>query len=270
MRLAMRWDCSVRTNRRLLVYRSRIPFLEPADDDYQPLSAESTAPLKSVREPITYGVCQARLGSLRALREVRLGDQFVLHPREFEDPGVGSRYRIFVIKPEIRVYYGGGFQERSLERCRDHIRLSAIRSRGSLPTAFRSRARRAINGQYQPGLTRDGLLQPAIQRWSRHSFRRAGEWDTDIDTSADGACETRSRRDEESMLFHRRRIATKISSTTPVGPSGSGGTAPSSSSLVLTMNEHCCVLAPRIQGRLRSERWYQYGCYVPRTGGTAS
>ena len=39
------------------------------------------------------------------------------------------------------------------------------------------------------------------------------------------------------------------------------------------MNEHCFLLASRIRGPLRSEIWYQYGCYVPlvlppSTGGT--
>jgi len=51
-------------------------------------------------------------------------------------------------------------------------------------------------------------------------------------TIADGACEARSRSDEEAMLIHRRRIVTTRSPATPIGPSGCGGTAASSSSLL--------------------------------------
>ena len=36
-------------------------------------------------------------------------------------------------------------------------------------------------------------------------------------TIADGACEARSRSDEEAMLIHRRRIATTRSPATPIG-----------------------------------------------------
>ena len=38
-------------------------------------------------------------------------------------------------------------------------------------------------------------------------------------------------------------------SGTPIGPRGSGGTAPSSSSLLLAMNEHWLFVAPRIRHR---------------------
>src|SRR5437879_13537870 len=41
---------------------------------------------------------------------------------------------------------------------------------------------------------------------------------------ADGACEARSRSDEEAMLIHRRRIATTRSPATPIGPPGCGAT----------------------------------------------
>jgi len=47
--------------------------------------------------------------------------------------------------------------------------------------------------------------------------------------SADGARGPRSRREEESMPEHRRRRATQRSATTPFGPKGCGGMAPSSS-----------------------------------------
>src|SRR5881392_2578686 len=60
------------------------------------------------------------------------------------------------------------------------------------------------------------------------------------------------------MLFHRRRIATTRSPATPIGPSGCGGTAPSSLSL-LGHNER--ALLPRRSwnpGPLRSQQWYSY------------
>src|SRR5207237_9853016 len=52
-------------------------------------------------------------------------------------------------------------------------------------------------------------------------------------TIADGACEARSRSDEEAMLIHRRRIATTRSPATPVGPKGCGGVGPSRCSPLL-------------------------------------
>ena len=51
------------------------------------------------------------------------------------------------------------------------------------------------------------------------------------------------------MLFHRDRRETTISTATPIGPKGSGGTGPSSLSLLLGMNEHSLVVAPRIRPR---------------------
>jgi len=50
---------------------------------------------------------------------------------------------------------------------------------------------------------------------------------------ADGACEGRSRSEEEEMQGHRRRRATQRSPATPISPRGGGGTAPISLSLLL-------------------------------------
>ena len=44
-------------------------------------------------------------------------------------------------------------------------------------------------------------------------------------TFADGACEGRSRNEEEVMQGHRRRRATQRSPATPISPKGGGGTA---------------------------------------------
>jgi len=44
-------------------------------------------------------------------------------------------------------------------------------------------------------------------------------------TFADGACEVRSRSEEEAMQGHRRRRATQRSPATPISPKGGGGTA---------------------------------------------
>src|SRR5439155_11905011 len=52
-------------------------------------------------------------------------------------------------------------------------------------------------------------------------------------TIADGACEARSRSDEEAMLIHRRRIATTRAPATPIGPKGCGGVGPSRCSPLL-------------------------------------
>ncbi len=52
-------------------------------------------------------------------------------------------------------------------------------------------------------------------------------------TFADGACEGRSRSEEEVMQGHRRRRATQRSSATPISPKGGGGTASISLSLLL-------------------------------------
>jgi len=50
---------------------------------------------------------------------------------------------------------------------------------------------------------------------------------------ADGACEGRSRSEEESMQGHQRRRATQRSSATSISPKGGGGTAVISLSLLL-------------------------------------
>jgi len=50
---------------------------------------------------------------------------------------------------------------------------------------------------------------------------------------ADGACEARSRSEEEVMQGHRRRRATQRSPATPISPKGGGGTASISLSLLL-------------------------------------
>jgi len=52
-------------------------------------------------------------------------------------------------------------------------------------------------------------------------------------TFADGACEGRSRSEEEVMQGHRRRRATQRSPTTPISPKGGDGTASISLSLLL-------------------------------------
>jgi len=50
---------------------------------------------------------------------------------------------------------------------------------------------------------------------------------------ADGACEGRSRSEEEAMQGHQRRRATQRSSATSISPKGGGGTAAISLSLLL-------------------------------------
>jgi len=52
-------------------------------------------------------------------------------------------------------------------------------------------------------------------------------------TFADGACEARSRSEEEAMQGHRRRRETQRSSTTSISPKGGGGTESISLSLLL-------------------------------------
>ena len=64
-------------------------------------------------------------------------------------------------------------------------------------------------------------------------------------TFADGACEARSRREEESMQGHRRRRETKRSPATPIRPKGWGGTGPSSCCFSSPMSLHRLVVAPR-------------------------
>jgi len=63
----------------------------------------------------------------------------------------------------------------------------------------------------------------------------AGEVSPSINTMtfADGACEGRSRSEEEVMQGHRRRRATQRSPATPISPKGGGGTASISLSLLL-------------------------------------
>jgi len=64
-------------------------------------------------------------------------------------------------------------------------------------------------------------------------------------TFADGACEARSRREEESMQGHRRRRETKRSPATPIRPKGWDGTGPSSCGFSSPMSLHRLVVAPR-------------------------
>jgi hypothetical protein len=52
---------------------------------------------------------------------------------------------------------------------------------------------------------------------------------------ADGACEGRSRSEEEVMQGYRRRRATQRSPATPISPKGGGGTA--SISLLLLLRD---------------------------------
>ncbi len=52
-------------------------------------------------------------------------------------------------------------------------------------------------------------------------------------TFADGACEARSRSEEEAMQGHRRQRATQRSPATLISPKGGGGTASISLSLLL-------------------------------------
>ncbi len=52
-------------------------------------------------------------------------------------------------------------------------------------------------------------------------------------TFADGACEVRSRSEEEVMQGHRRRRGTQILPATPLSPKGGGGTASIALSLLL-------------------------------------
>ena len=54
---------------------------------------------------------------------------------------------------------------------------------------------------------------------------------------------------ERPYAFQRRGTVVLSLPGTSIGPRGSGGTAPSSSSLLLTMNGHCLVVAPRIRRR---------------------
>src|SRR5215470_1612076 len=71
---------------------------------------------------------------------------------------------------------------------------------------------------------------------------------------AGGACRARSRSEEELMLIHHDDERRRDCPATPTGPEGCGGTARSSLSLLLAMNEHWLVVAPRIWASLRSQR----------------
>ena len=51
------------------------------------------------------------------------------------------------------------------------------------------------------------------------------------------------------MLIHHDNERRRDCPATPTGPEGCGGTAPSSLSLLLAMNEHWLLVAPRIRPR---------------------
>ena len=80
-------------------------------------------------------------------------------------------------------------------------------------------------------------------------------------TFADGACEGRSRNEEEAMQGHRRRRETQKSSATSISPKGGGGTASISLSLLLhDANWHRFVVASRTRRcRARHKRHHIYG-----------
>ena len=61
---------------------------------------------------------------------------------------------------------------------------------------------------------------------------------------AEGACEARSRSEKEAMSGHRRRRATKRSTTTSLRPKGCGVAPPSSSLLLLADIPYRLVGAP--------------------------
>ncbi len=78
---------------------------------------------------------------------------------------------------------------------------------------------------------------------------------------ADGACEGRSRSEEEAMQGHRRRRETQRSSATSISPKGGGGTASISLSLLLRdAHRHRVVVASRTRcRRARHKRHHIYG-----------
>ncbi len=76
-------------------------------------------------------------------------------------------------------------------------------------------------------------------------------------TFADGACEARSRREEESMQGHRRRRKTKRSPATPIRPKGWGGTGPSFCCFSSPMSLHRLVVAPRLRLRRAPNKRYR-------------
>ena len=78
-----------------------------------------------------------------------------------------------------------------------------------------------------------GNMRTALYNWL---FARQGTLvSCPINTMmfADGACEGRSRSEEEAMQGHRRRQATQRSPATSISPMGGGGTASISLSLLL-------------------------------------
>jgi len=76
-------------------------------------------------------------------------------------------------------------------------------------------------------------------------------------TFADGACEVRSRSEEEAMQGHRRRGATQRSPATPISPKGGGGTASISLSLLLRdAHRHRVVVASRTRRRRARHKCY--------------
>src|SRR5437867_2817203 len=70
---------------------------------------------------------------------------------------------------------------------------------------------------------------PKLRTWRRIAAILAAR-DESTRGRAHGACEARSRREEEGdVRAHRRRRATKISPATPMRPEGSGGAGASAS-----------------------------------------
>ena len=76
-------------------------------------------------------------------------------------------------------------------------------------------------------------------------------------TFADGACEGRSRSEEEAMQGHRRRRETQRSSATSISPKGGGGTVSISLSLLLRdAHRHRVVVASRTRRRRARHKCY--------------
>ena len=86
----------------------------------------------------------------------------------------------------------------------------------------------------------------------------------------DGACEERSRREEEAMQGHRRRRETKRSLATPIRPKGGGGTVPSPCCSFSPMSLHRLVVAPRFglrrapnkRYRIYESEYFTYTCGI--------
>ncbi len=82
-------------------------------------------------------------------------------------------------------------------------------------------------------------------------------------TFADGACEGRSRNEEEAMQGHRRRRETQRSPAIPISPKGGGGTASICLSLLLhDAHWHRVVVASRT--RRRRARHKRHGIHGTR------